>query len=140
MRACRPGEVLEAEPQDYGAPNAPCGPQPTCHPVDERNEIGVDRFMRPARVPAGALGADRSAPVAGTNGSRVTIVGERVEVAARTRAEHGRECILGDEREATDRRDSAGVKLPGRDRPDAPEPFDREGVEEFEFTIDRDDE
>ena len=76
------------------------------------------------------LRADRAAPAARPHRPRVAVVGERVQVPARRPAEHRHEHRLRQQRDLPDRRDPARAQLPGGDGPDAPEPLDRQRVEE----------
>ena len=140
VRAGRPRVVAEAEPEHDGAPDAAGGPHAPRDPVDERDEVRVDRLVRPRRAAARALRADRPAPAAPLHGPWVEVVGERVEVPAARRPEHRDERRLGHERDPAHGRDAAVAELAGRDRPHAPEPLDRERVEERELAVGRDDE
>ena len=60
---------------------------------------------------------------------------ERVEVPARRLAEQGDEQSFAEPRDLADRVDPAVAHLARGDRPDAPEPFDRERVEEVELAF-----
>jgi hypothetical protein len=71
--------------------------------------------------------------VADPDPPRVAIVGERVEMPARRAAEHGDQVALGERRHLPDHRQPAGVQLAGRDRPDAPQPLDRQWVQELQL-------
>src|SRR5204862_532582 len=71
-------------------------PQPAGHAVDEPDEGGVQGGPRPRRAPEGALGADRAPPAAPAHVPGITVVGERVKVAARRAAEHRDERLGGE--------------------------------------------
>ena len=88
---------------------------------------------RPERV----LRADRAPPPAPLHASRVAVVRERVQVPARRPAEHLDEHRLLEPCDLGDRGDPVAAKLLARDRPDAPEPLDRERVEEIELAVRR---
>ena len=64
---------------------------------------------------------------------RVAIVGERVQVPAGRPPEHGDQVALAERRDLPDRRQPAGVQLAGGDRPDAPQPLDRQRVQELQL-------
>ena len=73
-------------------------------------------------------------------GRRVAVVRERVQVTAGGAAEQRDERALVEPRDLPDRRDPARPELPRRDRPDAPEPLDRERMQEGELAVRRHDE
>ena len=63
---------------------------------------------------------------------------ERVQVTARRAAEYRHQRGLADTRDLADRRDPARVELGLGDRADAPEPADRERMQELELAFGRD--
>ena len=64
-------------------------------------------------------------------------MGQSVEVAAGGTAEHGHQHRLRKPRDLADCPDPTVVELVGGDRPDTPEPLDRERVQEGELAIGR---
>jgi hypothetical protein len=87
-----------------------------------------------------ALGADRAAAAADAHRPRIAVVGQRVEVPARRQPEHRDQRVLGQPGDLADGRDPPLAKPPGGDRPDAPQPLDRERVEECQLAVRRHDE
>ena len=86
------------------------------------------------------LRPDRAAPASGPYRPRVEVVRERVEMAPRCAPEHRDEHRLRQQCDLPHLRDPARAELRGRHRPDAPEPLDRERVQERELLVRRDDE
>ena len=71
---------------------------------------------------------------------RVAVVRERVQMAAGRPAEERDERRLGELRDLADGADPARVELARRHRPDAPQPLDRQRVQELELAVGRHDE
>ena len=111
-RAGGAGEVVEAQAQHHGAPDPRRGPHPAGHPVDELDEHGVE-LGRPWAAPAErALRPDRAAAAADLHGARVAVVGEGVEVAARTPTPSiDDQRRLAEQRDLADALDAPGVQL-----------------------------
>ena len=76
-------------------------------------------------------------PAADLHRPGIAVVGERVEVPARRPAEHRDERRLGELGDLADGRDPPVAELVGGHRPDAPEPLDRERVEEGQLAVGR---
>ena len=70
----------------------------------------------------------------------VAVVGERVQLPAHCLAQHRDERGLGHLGDPSDRDEAALAQPPRRDRPDAPQPLDRQGMEERPLLAGRDDE
>jgi hypothetical protein len=85
----------------------------------------------------GALRSDRAATAAHLHRPGIAVVGESVEVPARRTAQHAHQCRLGELRNVSDSQDPLVVELPSGHRPDAPEPLDRERVEEGQLLVGR---
>ena len=132
VRARRPREVAEAQPQDDRAPDPPGRPHPPGDAVDERDE----RRRRAPRASVDERPSARCAPIEprrrpGSHPPRVVVARERVELPARRRGRAGRRAPP-----RASRRPRPTVVMPTRvqlarrRRPHAPEPLDRERVEE----------
>ena len=83
VRAGRPGEVVEAEPEHHGAPHPVGGPHAPGHPVDQGGQDGDDLLGRAAPPAERTLRADRAAAAADHDRAGIPVVGERVDVPAR---------------------------------------------------------
>ena len=133
VRAGRAREVVEAQAQDDGATDPPALAQPAAQAVDQPDERRVDRRPR-LRPPADrALRPDRAAPDADPHPPRIAVVGEGVELAPGGAAEQRDELVLVQPRGLRDGRDPVGVQLARGDRADAPQPLDRQRVQEGEL-------
>ena len=139
----RPGcarEVGEAQPQNDGAPDPAGAPHAPGDAVDQRDQRRVDRGGRPGRPAERALSADRAPAAAHLHRPGIAVVRQRVQMPARGAAQHRHEGGLVEPRNLSDRGDAAVVQL-GRGHPaDAPEPFDRERMQERELGVGRHDE
>ena len=132
-------EVVEAKAQDDRATHAPGLSHATGDTVDEPDQCRVDLLLRPPPPPERALGPDRPPAPPGLDGSRVAVVCERVEVAARRPAEQRDERLDVDPRDLAHGAEPAGVQPARGGGADAPQPFDREGVEEGDLLVGLDD-
>ena len=142
VRAGDPGEVVEAQPQHDRAPDAVRRAQPSCHAIDDADEHGVELLLGAGTVTAatdGVLRADRPAAPADLDASRVTVVGEGVQMAPGERTEDRHERALTDASDVGDGRDAAVVQLGGGLGADAPQPLDRERVQERQLSTRRHD-
>ena len=109
-------------------------------PVDQPEEDRVDLGMRPAAAAERALRADRAPPAADLHAPAIAVVRQRVELAARRPAEHRHERVLRELGDLADRPDPSRPQLLGGHRADAPEPLDRQRVEEGQLAVGRHDE
>ena len=135
VRARGAREVVEAEPQRDRAACAARLAQPQRQPVDDGDQHLVERAMALRRAPAKrVLRPHRAAPAARADAARVIVVRERVEVAAGRAAEHLDQLHLGQLGHLSDGGDPALVQLARGDRPNAPEPLDRQRVQEVELS------
>ena len=133
VRAGGAREVVEAQAQDDGATDPPALAQPAAQAVDQPDERRVDRRPR-LRPPADrALRPDRAPPHADPHPPRIAVVGEGVELAPGGAAEQRDELVLVQPRGLRDGRDPVGVQLARGDRADAPQPLDRQRVQEGEL-------
>ena len=108
-----------------------------------RGRRAIDLELAPASARRGRARAARRSSAAGArrvDPARVAVVRERVQLAPRRAAEQLHERRLGELRDLADRVDPARVQLRRRLRPDAPQPLDRQRVEEVELAVGRDDE
>ena len=87
----------------------------------------------------GPLRPDRAPAPTGHHGSRVAVVRERVQVPARRPSEHPHEGCLVERRHLRHRPEPAPVELGGRHAADSPEPLHRQGMEERQLALRRDD-
>jgi hypothetical protein len=97
----------------------------------------IRQVTRSARA-EGALRADRPAAVADPHPARVAVVGQRVQVPAGVPAEHRDQPGLADPGDVADRVDLPLAQLGRGDRADAPEPLDRQRVQERQLLVRRD--
>jgi hypothetical protein len=86
------------------------------------------------------LRADGAPTLPDAHSARITVVGERVQLAPRRRAERRDERRLGDLRDLADGPDSTFAQLAGGHLADAPEPLDGQRMEKVELTVARHDE
>ena len=136
----RPGDPLEAlEPQAQhdGSPDAAGVAEPARHAVDDADEHGIERLERARHPPEGALRSDRPAAPACLHAAGVAVVGEGVDVVAAARSEDRDERRLRHRRDVADRVHAAGVELGRGLGADAPDPLDRQRVQERELAIGR---
>ena len=133
-RAGRPGEVVEAQPQREGPADPLAAAQPPGDPVDQAGEQGVELVAglavpgparsRSATRSSGAAGRPR--PAAGRAGwPAPTGAGPAALPTAAVSSSSSRRGQLADGA------DAVGVQLGGGDRADAPQPLDRQRVQEL---------
>ena len=138
----RPGHtcrVVEPHAQDNRATDPVGGAHAPGDAVHDRHRRGVDVLVT-LRPPAdGVLRADRASPAPDLHQTRVAVVGQRVQMAARRQPEHRHQRGLGQTGDFADRRDAPGVQLGGGLRPHAPQALDRQGVQEAELVVGGDD-
>ena len=139
-RAGGPGEVVEAQPQREGPPDPLAAAQPPGDPVDQAGEQRVELRRGPCGCPARPIAHCepielRRRPTSTGRGSR------RLASAHRCRpgglADRGGQLELLAPRELADGADPVGVQLGGGDRADAPEPLDRQRVQELLLAVGR---
>ena len=111
-----------------------------CHAVDEADQHGVDLARASVAAAERALRPDRAPAPTDRHAARIAVVRERVEVPPGPAAEQGDEQRLVELRDLADGADAAAVELLAGHRPDAPEPLDRQRVEERELAVGRHDE
>ena len=102
-------------------------PTTTASRASGRSAPAAERALRAHRAPAAA---DLDRP-------RVAVVGEGVELAARRPPDHRHQRGLGEPRDLADARDPALAQLVGGDRAHAPQPLDRQQVQEGELAAGR---
>src|SRR5918996_2436843 len=125
VRARGPREVCEAQPQDDGAADPPGSPQSSGEAVDEGDDGRVEEFGGPRGASEGPLRPDRATTTTHLDRAWIAVVGQGVKVPAGRRAEHRDQGPFGELGDFADGRDSLVSQLPGRHRPDTPEPLDR---------------
>ena len=141
VRPRRAREVAEAQPEHEGAADPSCGPHPPGDAIDEGDHRGVDLRGGSRRAPERALRGDRAAAAARLHRSRIAVVGERVQVPAGAAPEHQHEGPPpGAARPRRPFRSRRAWSLAAVTGADAPEPLDRERVEERELAVRRDQE
>src|SRR5205807_2500368 len=128
-------EVVEAQPEHDGSTGTARPAHASGDAVDQRNDDRVDGIRRTRWTAERALRPDRASSPAHLHGPGVTVVGERVEVAAGRAPEHRDERPLVEARDFADGGDAAVLELAGRDRPDAPQSSDRQRVQEVELAL-----
>ena len=94
VRPGGPGEVVEAQPQHDGAPDAPGAAHAARHPIDQCHEHGIDPGRRARPATQCALRAHRPAATTDLHRARIEVVGQRVQVVARRRPEQRRPARL----------------------------------------------
>ena len=107
--------------------------------VDDPDRDRVDLLSRSPRTTERALRPDRAAPPADLHRTRVAIVRQRVQVPSRSLSHHRHQHSFGQRCDLADRVDPPRVQLLRGLRPDAPEPVDRQRVQEVELTRGRHD-
>src|SRR5207248_4308178 len=133
-------EVTEAQAKHNRAAYATRGAKAAGDPVDEADERRVDGFSRVAPAPERALRTDRAATPARLDSPEVAVVRERVQLTPGRPAEHCNERRLREPGELADRPHVPGLQTLRRRGADAPNAFHRQGVEERELAVGRDDE
>ena len=138
--AGRAREVVEAQAQYHSPADSPRGTHPPGDPVDKADKGRVDVLERLGRTAESPLRADRASAPPRLHGARVAVVRERVELSTRNAAEQRDERRLGERRDLANGPDPEPVELPRRHPAHAPEPLDRERVQERELAARRHDE
>ena len=138
LRAGRAGEVVEAQSQHHGPPDAASAPHPPGHPVDQADQDRVELRGRAAGAAERRLRADRLAAAALAHRAGVVVVREPVDVTTGGAAENPHQPRLAELGEVADDGQPVLVKaLCGR-RADSPKRLDGQRVEELAFALGRD--
>ena len=138
LRAGRAREVAVAQPQHDRAPGPPLRAHAPRDPVDERQQHRVDRLRRLRRPPERALGPERAAPAPRRTGRGSRRWTSAWNVAAERLPEQLDQRLLLELDELADAGQAALVQLDRGRRPDAPQPLDRERVQELGLAVGRD--
>src|SRR3954447_14404429 len=97
VQRVRPGcprQIVEPKTKRHRSCDAVRRAQATREPVDQRDQVDVELIGRPRAAGEGALGADRVPTLADLDASRVSVVRQGVQMAARSAPEDRDQLVL----------------------------------------------